>query len=317
VELQRLNLNLVVHLDALLAQRSVSGAAEQLGLSQPSVSSALARLRRHFGDELLTRQGNRYDLTPLALRLRPLVADAISGTERVFMSQQRFDPASAEREFVLLTSDYWLDAVGPSVSRLLAERAPGCTLRVQDLHSADLDDPVETMRTVDGFLLPHGLIREAPHVDLVRTRWRAIVDADNPRVGERLDLQTLAELPWVIYGSRGLRTSHLMHSIVVRQLRLAGLDPRIEATVSTFTSVPAYVRGTDRVAVVHHSTALRAQEQLGLRVLRLPIADQEVTLAFWWHQQQAHEGAHRWFRDLLVDAAGPVVETVPGFSTLT
>ena len=66
MNLANLDLNLLVTLDALLEQRSVSRAAEQLGLSQPAVSAQLARLRRHFGDELLARFGNQYRLTPLA-----------------------------------------------------------------------------------------------------------------------------------------------------------------------------------------------------------------------------------------------------------
>jgi DNA-binding transcriptional LysR family regulator len=123
--LNNLNLNLLVHLDALLAQRGVSGAAEQLDRSQPTVSSALARLRRHFGDDLLRRRGSGYELTPLAVNLRPLVADAIAGVERAFMNRSEFDPKTSRREFVVATADFWLEAcVRRSVDCSVRQRRP-------------------------------------------------------------------------------------------------------------------------------------------------------------------------------------------------
>ena len=82
VNLASLDLNLLVSLDALLQQRSVTRAAAQMGLSQPALSASLARLRRHFGDELLTRAGNEYRLTPLAVQLRDDGVPRISGRAR-------------------------------------------------------------------------------------------------------------------------------------------------------------------------------------------------------------------------------------------
>ena len=106
VNLASLDLNLLVSLDALLQERSVTRAATRMGLSQPALSASLARLRRHFGDELLTRVGNEYRLTPLAVQLKELSRLALSGVERVFDAQTEFDPASSRREFSLLVSDY-------------------------------------------------------------------------------------------------------------------------------------------------------------------------------------------------------------------
>ena len=87
VNLARLDLNLLVALDALLQQRSVTRAAEQMGLSQPAVSAQLGRLRRHFHDDLLARAGNQYRLTPLAIQLKERVRVVLSGAERVFAAE--------------------------------------------------------------------------------------------------------------------------------------------------------------------------------------------------------------------------------------
>src|SRR5690349_8785376 len=105
MNLAGLDLNLMVSLDALLQQRSVTRAAAAMGLSQPALSGSLARLRRHFDDELLTRVGNDYRLTPLAVQLKDLVRVALSGAERVFAAQPHFDPASSTRDFTILVSD--------------------------------------------------------------------------------------------------------------------------------------------------------------------------------------------------------------------
>ncbi len=98
VNLASLDLNLLVALDALLQERSVTRAAARMGLSQPALSASLARLRRHFGDELLTRVGKEYRL---AAQLRELSRVALSGVERVFTAQAEFDPTSSAREFSL------------------------------------------------------------------------------------------------------------------------------------------------------------------------------------------------------------------------
>ena len=92
MNLASLDLNLLVSLDALLQQRSVTRAAAQMGLSQPALSASLARLRRHFGDELLTRVGNEYRLTPLAVQLVDVAASALAGVERVFTAQPGSTP---------------------------------------------------------------------------------------------------------------------------------------------------------------------------------------------------------------------------------
>src|ERR1700712_4531405 len=119
-----LDLNLLVSLDALLDQRGVTRAARQLGLSQPALSASLARLRRHFGDDLLTRVGNEDRLPPRAGQLKPRVRLALEGVERVFTAQPEFDPAQSTREFSVLTSDYAAALLGGALAELFTAEAP-------------------------------------------------------------------------------------------------------------------------------------------------------------------------------------------------
>jgi DNA-binding transcriptional LysR family regulator len=125
MHLANLDLNLLVPLDALLRERSVTRAAASLGLSQPSLSSSLARLRRHFNDELLVRVGNSYELTPMAVQLRRRTEAALVSVERAFATESVFTPATSQREYRIVASDYPMAVLGGPVGRLLAERAPG------------------------------------------------------------------------------------------------------------------------------------------------------------------------------------------------
>jgi DNA-binding transcriptional LysR family regulator len=101
-ELRGLDNNHLYALHALLTERTVTGAADRLERTQPTLSAALARLRRLFRDELLTRVGNHYQLTPFAEQLLPLVSVAVAAVERVFAARSQFDPAGSDREFTVL-----------------------------------------------------------------------------------------------------------------------------------------------------------------------------------------------------------------------
>jgi DNA-binding transcriptional LysR family regulator len=103
----------------------------------------------------------------------------------------------------------------------------------------------------------------------------------------------------------------------MRQLRLSGINPRVEATVGTFAAVPAFLQGTDRVAVVHHTVAIRAQETFGMRIFNPPFPTSTVVQAFWWHPFNADDRAHQWLRELLRSAAVHIAAEIPGFEAVT
>ncbi|WP_348632446.1 LysR family transcriptional regulator [Microbacterium yannicii] len=133
--LSRLDLNLLVSLDALLTERSVTRAAERLHLSQPALSASLARLRTHFNDPILARRGNTYELTPFALRLAEHTTTALDAARRVFESQATWEPSESAREFLIYGSDYGFTTIGRVVSELAAERAPRRALQIRAAQS--------------------------------------------------------------------------------------------------------------------------------------------------------------------------------------
>jgi hypothetical protein len=116
VHLANLDLNLLVVLRELLRERNVTRAAARLGVSQPAASAALARLRRHFGDELLVRSGNGYVLSALAVQLADPVEAVCTGAERLFGTGHDFDPGASAREFTLFMADYTIEVLGSRLS---------------------------------------------------------------------------------------------------------------------------------------------------------------------------------------------------------
>lgn len=126
MSLSGLDLNLVLSLRALLEERNVTRAGQRVGLSQPAMSAALARLRRHFDDDLLSRVGKQYELTALGRALLNRTSTACDLLERVFSSRADFAAGTEEHEFTLLTSDYALSVFGAELARTVHAEAPGC-----------------------------------------------------------------------------------------------------------------------------------------------------------------------------------------------
>ena len=298
MSLANLDLNLLVTLDALLEQRSVSKAAEQIGLSQPAVSAQLARLRRHFGDVLLARFGNQYRLTPLAIQLRSRVRTAVTGVERVFAAEPDFNPSSTSREFSLVMSDYGVAVLGPLLSAELAAISPAARLRFTPNTPQLVDNALSAMTGIDLLVMPHGFTDGLSHHDLYRDEWMCLVSADNPEVGEELTIDQLRSMPWVAsyHGPTAATPAS-------RQMRMLGIEPHIQVVTENFLTIPALVAGTPRVALLQRRLAEEIPKEVGVRTLRCPFDVGPLVEAMWWHPMYDNDPEHRYLRDLMTRVA--------------
>ncbi|WP_369131191.1 LysR family transcriptional regulator [Modestobacter roseus] len=298
MNLASLDLNLLVSLDALLQQRSVTRAAAQMGLSQPALSASLARLRRHFDDELLTRQGNEYRLTPLAVQLKELARIALSGVERVFAAQPEFDPASSTREFTLLVSDYVVAILGDTLAELLAEEAPHTRLRLTPHSPAMVERADQVLLTADLLLLPHGFVSDLSHHDLYRDEWVCVVAADSPAADAGLTVADLETLPWVVtYHGQTASTP------AARQMRMLGIEPWVQVVNESFLTVPALVAGSGRIALLQRRLVDQLPLNSGIRALPVPFDAGPLIETMWWHPVFDDDPEHSYLRDLVVRAA--------------
>jgi DNA-binding transcriptional LysR family regulator len=304
--LGNLDLNLMRALDALLTEANVTRAAARLNLTQSTLSAALARLRRHFDDELLHRDGNQLELTPLALRLRPLVGDALDSAERLFHAHVSFEPAESTRRFTVVASDYEVNVVGAAWSGAVSRSAPHARMAFRSLSFESFSPPEVRARDVDGLLAPHAFISDAlPHVDILQDRWVVIADAANQLIGDEPTLGELAALPW----ATAFEGPHQVP---------AGLDPRdwtamsanVQAVVGSFADLPLCVRGTPRIALVQERLTRALGSAPGLRVLDPPFTVEPITLAFWWHPAYNTDPEHIWLRSQLpISIGSAVIET--------
>ncbi|WP_329576248.1 MULTISPECIES: LysR family transcriptional regulator [unclassified Streptomyces] len=290
MNLARLDLNLVVALRALLEERNVTRAGQRVGLSQPAMSAALSRLRRHFDDDLLARVGGHYELTALGQVLLDRTSTAYDVIERLFSSQAEFDPAVESREFKLVASDYAVSVFGAELARVIHEEAPGIRLRFAQTPPTVVDDTATLLSTVDGLLMPHGVISDFPATDLYDDRWVFVVADDHPTVSDGLTRQDLADLPWVTY-------QRTYDAPAVRQLGMLGVEPRVEVSVDSFQLLPQLVAGTRRIAMVQARLARLLAPIAPVRVVEPPYEAVSLQEALWWHPVHTHDAAHIWLRE--------------------
>ncbi|MBT0771997.1 LysR family transcriptional regulator [Kineosporia sp. J2-2] len=288
-------------LDALLRERSVTRAAAAMGLGQPALSASLGKLRRHFGDDLLTRVGNDYRLTPLAVQLEELVRTALTGAERVFAAQSGFDPAVSTREFTLTISDYATTVFGDRIARILGEESPNARLRLSDSHPSVVDRADRALLTSDLLVLPHGIVSDMSHQDLFRDRWVCLVASGSAAAEHGLTVDDLRKLPWVA-------TYHGPSdpSPVTRQMQMLGIEPHVQIVTENFLAVPALVARSDRVALLQRRLADLLPPDAGVRPLPCPFDAPPLIEAMWWHPTFDDEPEHQYLRDVVRRACAGV-----------
>lgn len=293
MQLRNVDFNLLLPLRALLEERSVSRAAERMHMSQPALSAALARLRRHFNDDLLQRRGNSYELTPLAVQLLERSYSATLSMERIFSAQADFDPSTSTREFSVFSSDYAMTVLGGALAAEFAKAAPGVRLRFNSMSAQVVANAPDSLRDYDGILMPHGFLA-CSHQDLFTDRWVCLVADGNESVTDTLSTEQLSALPWA-YTYSGLTE----YTPASKQLELIGISPRIAVVSPSFLALPALIAGSNRIALVQKSLAVQLVRGGGVRMLECPLELIPLTEAFWWNSVHDRDPEHLWFRSIL------------------
>lgn len=300
VDLNRVDLNLLVAFDVLMAESSVSRAAVRLSLSQSSMSGTLARLRRMLGDPVLVKDGRNLVPTPYAESLVAPVRDALTQIERVLARQRTFDPKRDRRTFTVIANDYLtISYLHPLLARLETE-APGVRLHITPTG----DDYVERLQRnqVDLLIVPREAMSEVvrvedfPHRVLFRDRYLVAVDKNHPDVGDEMTSEQFSTLPYLATSSGALR------SLAEMQLDFLGVTRNTEITTA-FGVAPFLLKGTRLVTLIAERLAHRVAEVAGLRLLDPPMELQPITEVMVWMPRNDADPAHEWLRQRLVDLA--------------
>lgn len=297
MDIRNIDLNLLVALDALLAERSVSRAAVRLHLSQPAASALLARLRELFGDPLLLRSARGMLPTPRALELLGPVKQVLDEIEAIVQPRAAFDPASASLTFTLSASDYVEYALLPKLVDYLEHKAPGVRLEVRSL---DLQLVAMQMESGEVDLCITGLQNAAPGLHLrplYTERLVSVVRRNHPDVGTRLMLDKFCSLEHIQVSVRGSGFS----TRIDEALAALGRKRRARLTVPHFLLVPEIVARSDMISALPERLARGYAKQL--RIFESPVELQKFTVGEMWHERNERDPAQQWLRDVLVELA--------------
>lgn len=271
-------------------------AASRLQLSQPTMSESLRRLRVHYDDELLSRRGNSYVLTPLAERLTPQLSELLSSVSRVLDVRLAYDPLHTERVFSLVASDAHQVTFGRTLAELLAREAPRSVLRLHHSTEQFIAQPDVSLRGVDALMLPQELLSGMPHIDLYSDAWVCVVADDGP-YGEQLTLDEMRHAAWVLPYVRSSTASSL-HA----QFRSAGIRPHAAIVIENFVTLPALIAGSERIGIGPRR-ALETMHGSGIRTAHSPFDLGTVMESLWWHPMHERDAGHIWFRSAVARAA--------------
>ena len=298
-----LDMNLLVVLDALLAERNATRAAERLGMTQSAVSRALARLRVFFGDPLFVRAPTGLVATPHAEALAPALRSALEQLGHVVDRAVTFEPATSARRFTISAADLAESAVLPGLMQLLAAEAPGVDIQVRAP-----DDALLEQLEAGEIDLAVGIFHEAPAAfrrqTLFRDGFACLVRADHPAVADRLTLDDYVALGHILVSPRSRDGG-----FVDRALAAHGKQRRVALLVPHFLVAPMVAATTDLVVTMPRSIAERVAGKHGLRVLEPPIELPGFAISQMWHERVHDDTAHAWLRGVLLRAAQPAPAT--------
>lgn len=290
------DLNLLVALDALLAERNVTRAARRLNLSQPALSAQLARLRRLFGDPLLLPAQRGLIPTQRALELQEPLRRALEEVRNVLLAGSAFDPAAAELTVSMAASDYGQYAVLMPLAIALAREAPGLKLAFRALDTATLAQQMERGEVDVALMTPQIAPDRLRMRILFEERYVAILRRNHPAVGGALDLDTYCSLEHVIVSPQGGGFAGPADDALAAHGRVR----RVALSAASFLIVPELIERSDMVALIPERIARDRANRL--QVFEPPVPVPGFSIAMAWHDRTSDHPAQRWLRARLLAA---------------
>ena len=308
MQLHLFDLNLLRALDALLRERNVTRAAEQLHVTQQAMSGSLKRLREHFADDLLVRVGPGLELTPQGAALVLPVREVMLQIALALEATPAFEPASSDRHFRIAMSDYATVTILPHLMAYLSRHAPGIVCDIRLIDDAVFRDLQEGK--LDFCALPHNWRlyqdhkpRDVHSLPLFTDDFVCVVDQANASVGDTLSLEQYLGM-----SHNMVRLGGGVRSIVEGAWASAAFSPRIAATTTSFASLIFMIPGTSLVATAQRRLATKFTQMLPIRVLECPLPVDRLRQDLSWHVRSEGDLAHRFMRQAF-DAAGAAMKS--------
>lgn len=294
MKLNDLDLNLLVVFQQLVVERRVNAVAQSLGITQPAVSNALRRLRRHLGDELFLRTSTGMEPTPFAARLVGPVAEALGTLQSALNQRTAFDPATSSRTFAIAMTDIGEIYFVPPLMERLARTAPNVCVSTVRNWTSGLKDEMEAGR-VD---LALGLLPDLKagffQRRLFRHRYVCMFRKGHPLDKRQMTLKDFSGADHVVVVAAGTG-----HGRVDAMLDDSGIRRRVRLRVPHFVAIGHILRETDMIATVPERFAQRCVEPFGLRYVAHPAKLPEIAINVFWHARAHREPGNQWLRGVV------------------
>jgi DNA-binding transcriptional LysR family regulator len=297
MNLASVDLNLLVAFEALMDERHVTRAGQRIGLAQPSMSSALTRLRALFGDELFMRSASGMQPTAKALALIQPISDALAQIRGALAPTPTFDPATARRRLSIAATDYGDLVVVPPLVKALRRAAPGIDLVVRPII-----DPVASVTSLergDVDVLIGGHLPASPRVTrctLFTEKFVCVRDTKRAEGKVRLTKDDYARLPHVLFSSAG---GDGLPGAIDTMLARHGRKRRTAVTLAHVVAVPFAVAGTDLVATMSERIARRFARAAGISVVPVPYDVEAFNIDLLHTRRAMTDPALRWLVELV------------------
>lgn len=295
MDLRRIDLNLFVILDALFEESTISAAAHRLGISQPTVSTSLAKIRELFSDEMFVRTNTGLAPTPRALEVRQSLKRMLSLLQDEVLHPPSFDPARFRGEFTIALSDIGELEFVPNLVKHLAVQAPEATMRTVTIAPQELIQNMEEGR-IDvalGFV-PDIDSAAFMQMSLFTHRFSCVARNDHPNLTGGMSLKAFESCKHLSVSQPTRRTDRLLEAIALHSVAFD-----VKATVTHYVNVPHIVASTDLVATIATPLAKMYASRFNLSLYDPPFQIQEIEIKMLWHKRFHKSGRHTWLRSLV------------------
>jgi len=295
MHIETIDLNLLRLFDAVYRARSVSRAAESLGLTQPAASHGLGRLRLLLKDALFTRAPGGVAPTPRAERLAAAVQAALALLEEALHEPARFEPKASRKVFRIHMSDIGEGRFLPALMARLGELAPGVRVETLPFAPTEIAPALDSGRVDFAFgFLPK--VRDTQRLHLLKDRYIVLLRKGHPFARGRRTSQALIEaLQTLEYVA--VRT----HAETLRILQLLNLEDRVRLTTEHFMVLPAIVRATDLAVVMPRNIARGFAQEGGYAIVEPAFPLRDFTVSLHWSKRFEADPANRWLRQVIAE----------------
>jgi DNA-binding transcriptional LysR family regulator len=292
---ETLDLRLLKVFDEIYKTGSVSRAAANVGLTQPSLSLALGRLRRHFDDPLFVRTSRGMQPTPYAAELIELVRDVLGKLDLALRHRATFDPARAERRFTICITDISHAVLLPTLLNHLKHVAPSLRLDILPidtetagmLQSGEADLAIGFMPQLDAGFYQQKLFEQG---------FVCAVRRDHPRIGSRLTLKQFREEEHLV-----VTTLATGHWILDKALEEQGIARKVTVRLRDFLGLGSIVARNELLVTVPERLGAVMAEAAGVKLLAPPMKLPRYLVKQHWHERYHHDPANRWLRGVVAE----------------